>query len=246
MESVKLFDLLEKVNNAQIVIPDFQRPFVWEKKQVEELLNSIANGFFVGSILMLEDFPENRFSPKPILGVQRPEYAQGIKIKYILDGQQRVSSLYYAFYEPSVDLGKQGTVRFYFSHQNNEVISAPDAKILARRLKANIQDVRRYIQVTTGLEIQDLPVMSAFRSEENYYSFIDSHPQITEDYKRQLRKIYEKIQNFSLPVITLPHTTSDDDIVNIFERINRTGTPLGTFDLAVARYYPFGIRLNEK
>jgi hypothetical protein len=245
MEAVNIFDLLEKVDKGQIVIPDFQRPFIWETKQVEELLNSVANGFFIGSILMLEDYPNNRFSPKPVLGVEDVSYPTDTTIKYILDGQQRVSSLYYAFYEPSVSLGNQGIKRFFFSHQNNEVISAPDPKYLMRRLGANRQQIRQFIEMLTGLDIQDLPVMSVFLTEENYYKFIDSHPQIAEDFKRQLRNTFEKIKNFTIPVITLPYSTSDDDIVNIFERINRTGTPLDTFDLAVARYYPIGIRLND-
>ena len=62
MEAIGLFSLLDQIHKCQVVIPEFQRHFVCKTSQVEELLNSIANGFFIGTILMLEDLPDNRFS----------------------------------------------------------------------------------------------------------------------------------------------------------------------------------------
>ncbi|NQU05631.1 MAG: DUF262 domain-containing protein [Calditrichaeota bacterium] len=244
MESVKIFDLLEKVDKGEVVIPDFQRPFVWKNKQVEELLNSIAKGYFIGSILMLEDYPNNRFAPKPILGVKNYSHNEGKTIKYILDGQQRVSSLYYAFYEPDVPMSGQ-VVRFYYSHKDDEVIAAQDPNALARRLGVKVAIVREFIQITTGVDVHSLPTMAIFRNDDAFYAFLDSHKSLTDKFQRQLRTVFERIQDYKLPIITLPIETPDDDIVNVFERINRTGTELGTFDLAVARYYPIGVKLNE-
>lgn len=242
MQQVKIFELLERVHAGKVVIPDFQRPFVWKISQVQELLNSVANGFFIGSILMLDDFPNNRFAPRPILGVEEITFDENETIKYILDGQQRVQSLYYAFYEPE-ELLYDELVRFYYSHKNNEIIAAPDVKILARRLRANEKDIRDYIKYSTGLDVEELPTMGIFKTDADFYGFID-RGSLNETFERQLRSVYEKIQAFTIPVVSLPQTTSDEDIVNIFERINRTGTELSTFDLAVARYYTIGVRLN--
>lgn len=90
VKQVDLFSLLYDVKKGLIVIPDFQRDFIWELKQIEELLNSVINGYFIGSILLLESSVDNhpRFAPRLIRGVQSNQInRQGQNaIKYILDG----------------------------------------------------------------------------------------------------------------------------------------------------------------
>jgi uncharacterized protein with ParB-like and HNH nuclease domain len=72
VKEVNLFELLSDVDKGLIVIPDFQRDFIWNLKQIEELLNSVINGYFIGSILLLESFLDNlRFAPRLIRGVDR-------------------------------------------------------------------------------------------------------------------------------------------------------------------------------
>ncbi len=55
----KLPSLLEDVRTGRLVIPDFQRDFVWMRKQVEELLNSVVNRYFIGTLLLLESPTSN-------------------------------------------------------------------------------------------------------------------------------------------------------------------------------------------
>jgi len=70
VKQVNLFELLDDVRKGLIVIPDFQRDFIWDLKQIEELLNSVINGYFIGSILLLESSLNNqRFAPRLIRGV---------------------------------------------------------------------------------------------------------------------------------------------------------------------------------
>jgi hypothetical protein len=66
-----------------------------------------------------------------------------------------------------------------------------------------------------------------------------------EEELKVFEKFYERLQKFMVPVISLAPETSEEDIVNIFERINRTGVSLSLFDLAVAKLYRNGIRLRE-
>lgn len=110
----KLLSLLDDVKTGKLVIPDFQRDFVWTRKQIEELLNSVINRYFVGTILVLESPTSNlRFAPRVIRGVQADPKSQ-TTINYVLDGQQRITSLFYAFYEPSVELAEDSLpTRFY-------------------------------------------------------------------------------------------------------------------------------------
>jgi hypothetical protein len=252
-KQVNLFELLSEVEKGLIVIPDFQRDFIWSLKQIEELLNSIVNGYFIGSILMLESPLDNlRFAPRLIHGVHESQVDRRgcTTIKYILDGQQRITSLYYAFYEPDVPLSDDTDLvyKFYLRADNLEILGLVDPKYIARRLKIGkelIEHLIKFYKTQYGVDIMDLPTMKIFRSKETFEKYIKNNPNLKNAYVEKLREIFDKIQGYTVPVITLPPETSDEDIVNTFERINRTGTPLNIFELAIARYYPIGINLNQ-
>jgi hypothetical protein len=88
--------------------------------------------------------------------------------------------------------------------------------------------------------------MASFRSAEGLTDYLNAHASTLEAGKRdELNRLLQSILDYEVAVVTLPHDTPDDEIVSTFERINRLGTRLDIFDLAVARYYPIGIRLNE-
>lgn len=259
VKQVNLFSLLSDVKKGLIVIPDFQRDFIWELKQIEELLNSVINGYFIGSILLLESSLDNqRFAPRLIRGVQEDQInRQGSnKIKYILDGQQRITSLYYSFFEPNVTLSDDSGLvyKFYIRPDNLDpdnldldILGLKDIEDIVRRLhlKRNLIDEwYEFYRSRYRIDIKYLPTMSIFKDKETFDAYINSNSFLTKSFIDKLRKIFEKIQSYTIPIITLPEGTSDEDIVNTFERINRTGTPLNIFELAVARYYPVGINLN--
>jgi len=90
-----LKDLLGEIHNRTTVLPDFQRDFVWEPGATQELIVSIANNYPAGSILRVRDakrvFAAREFEGAPPLGGQKHTFL-------VLDGQQRLTSLYQAFY----------------------------------------------------------------------------------------------------------------------------------------------------
>ncbi|HHT9123227.1 MAG TPA: DUF262 domain-containing protein, partial [Candidatus Wunengus sp. YC63] len=72
VKQVQMMDLLNNAAGGAVVLPDFQRDFVWERKQIEELLNSVINNYFIGSLLLLESSIDNlRFAPRLIRGVDQ-------------------------------------------------------------------------------------------------------------------------------------------------------------------------------
>jgi uncharacterized protein with ParB-like and HNH nuclease domain len=252
VKEVNLFELLSDVDKGLIVIPDFQRDFIWNLKQIEELLNSVLNGYFIGSILLLESFLDNlRFAPRLIRGVDRNKIDRRghNTIKYILDGQQRITSLYYAFMEPNVPLSDDTdfAYKFYIRPDTLDIFGLEDPEDIVRRLRLGKDLKDKLFDIYRdryGINIEQLPTIGIFRSKETFQAYISSNPSLTSSYVDRLRGIFERVQRYAIPVITMPTETSDEDIVNTFERINRTGTPLNIFELAVARYYPLGINLN--
>src|SRR6266487_1815884 len=90
-----LKDLLSEIHTRTSVLPDFQRDFVWEPGATQELIISIANNYPAGSILRVRDakrvFAAREFEGAPALNGRKHTFL-------VLDGQQRLTSLYQAFF----------------------------------------------------------------------------------------------------------------------------------------------------
>lgn len=90
-----LKELLAEVHNSSAVLPDFQRDFVWESGATQELIVSIANNYPAGSILRVRD-TRRLFAAREFDGASK---SNGNRHTFlVLDGQQRLTSLYQAFY----------------------------------------------------------------------------------------------------------------------------------------------------
>src|SRR5213083_446905 len=90
-----LSDLLAKVVRGKLQLPDFQRGWVWDDEHIRSLLASVSMSYPVGAVMMLQTGnPAVRLKPRPVEGapgnlVVEPE-------RLILDGQQRLTSLFQA------------------------------------------------------------------------------------------------------------------------------------------------------
>ncbi|WP_297548548.1 DUF262 domain-containing protein [Thermococcus sp.] len=105
----ELLDILKQAEEGKLVLPQFQRDFVWSRQDIEDLLVSLLNGYFVGTFLFLKTDPtQPPFKWRPIQGVSLPVDGNGNYIAepevMILDGQQRITSLHYVFYAPPKDV----------------------------------------------------------------------------------------------------------------------------------------------
>ena len=95
-ESLTIRKLVGRINSGDIRIPAFQRDFVWEADQVAFLLDSIYKGFPIGTIILWRT--DNRLSTEKDLGrFTLPEPEKDYPVNYVLDGQQRITSLFSVF-----------------------------------------------------------------------------------------------------------------------------------------------------
>src|SRR3954471_9425687 len=90
-------DLVTRIDDGAVAIPEFQRHFVWRPPQVADLLVSVARRWPIGSLLLLEG-PQD-FGVRPLDGA--PELSRAELL--ILDGQQRLTALYHALGDRSSD-----------------------------------------------------------------------------------------------------------------------------------------------
>ncbi|MDT7922501.1 MAG: DUF262 domain-containing protein [Thermus sp.] len=110
-----LFDLVDKSGRHEYQVPEFQRDLVWGPEQVRELLVSLVQGHYAGALLVLEFNPTTPpFAHREIYGTgPLPSPATSTRAYSVLDGQQRISAVYYAFQHPNLPLPPSSKKRPY-------------------------------------------------------------------------------------------------------------------------------------
>src|SRR5258708_9566235 len=89
----KYESLFVEIDQGQTKLPMFQRDFVWDKEQSAKLIDSILKGFPIGTFIFWRTREELR-AYKNIGNHKLPESPKNDYVQYILDGQQRITSLY--------------------------------------------------------------------------------------------------------------------------------------------------------
>lgn len=254
--------MLNQIQNDEIVLPGIQRDFVWPEDKVVKLLDSILRGYPVGIILLWEtytDIQHRRFDRdyQPDVPQTFHDNPSNRRLKLVLDGQQRLQSLYVALY------GSYGGKSLYLdilSGADNddlsedkyrfEFLSAIEAdalNIIGRTIKsaggslkipggggrpshflkvarlllmgaAEKRDYGRALTEELGLGTDD-----SLRLELNFSQF-DRAISVDEN-TLKVSTIDESLQSAS------PYRKSEADVLEIFVRINRLGTPLSRADL---------------
>ena len=91
----KYSKIIERIEDGSYQIPKFQRDFVWDKEKTANLIDSLLKGFPIGSFIVWKT-KERLKSLKKLGGKILKEIKEGIDIYYVLDGQQRITSLFLA------------------------------------------------------------------------------------------------------------------------------------------------------
>jgi len=237
-----LLDIIKSAVEGKVAIPDFQRSFVWKKDDIQDLLTSLLQGYFIGIFLMLDTSSKNPMFPfRFVEGItDQPNVTETVKL--VLDGQQRITSLYYALYEPNQPLkGAKNPYRFYLHLE-----SVLDNDLENAVVGISERDSRRRKEYDELVKQHKALAFSLLRDSISFNKWLYREQDIWEDKEQELLiNIYDRLHKFTVPVISLSSETREEDIVNIFERINRTGASLSLFDLAVANLYKKGVNLRD-
>lgn len=236
-----LKDLLAEIHNRSAVLPDFQRDFVWEPGATQELIVSIANNYPAGSILRVRDakhvFAVREFEGAPALNGAKHTFL-------VLDGQQRLTSLYQAFYGV-------GEHRYYLDL--NELIAGADFEeaIFHERATTKRALAREQFEVQARELLLPLWVLKGGAGGFLQWILQVTNPLPTEDRTRMLDALtrlndhwIKPIDDYHFPVVTLSDKTEPDALCTIFETLNRTGVKLSVFELLTARFWPQNIQLR--
>ncbi|RLB14371.1 MAG: hypothetical protein DRG35_05460, partial [Deltaproteobacteria bacterium] len=123
-DHISLNTLVSRLKEGRFVIPDFQREFEWQPWDIKDLMRSIFLDYYIGSLLLWKGKKENfnSLSCEIIYGFDNKtgqlswDYGPGNPEYIVLDGQQRLTALYYAFVAPNVALPNRKNRAVYFVH----------------------------------------------------------------------------------------------------------------------------------
>ncbi len=245
---------LDELENLDFQIPTFQRDVVWEKENVKKLWDSIYKFYPLGSILVWKTdikLQNHRKIGGHIISegtFSRSEY------QYILDGQQRTTSLLTSLYGGSIE-GQEGfDPSVYIDLTIEDETDTDDDSYKKRFLywdeindkegsfKRNTGRQNKY---NAGLIVKLLSIKNDFGSVER--SLVESEYDDYKDYdhpiREQLRRLKQVLDNYRLSFIELKGIQVSE-VCQIFERINQAGKPLDIFDIVVAK--TFRPESNEK
>lgn len=207
--------LFYEIDSGQIKLPMFQREFVWEKEKSAKLIDSILQGFPIGTFIFWKTKEELR-SYKEVGNHTLPETPKGDYVQYILDGQQRITSLYAI--RKGIRITKDGKEIDYcdiFINLNHDPETDEQIVVTEKQEKKLYVSVHR---VLTSL-ISDL--------EEDFPD-------------RETRKKIEyykgKLTNYDFSTITI-RDYPIEVACEVFSRINTGGKALTVFEIMVAKTY---------
>ncbi len=245
----ELSELLQEIEEGGLQLPEFQRSWVWDLERVRELVASVSQGWPIGAILLLQTGGEVRFKPRKVEGAPDPVSSPN---RLILDGQQRLTSLYQALRSDKplrTEDTRHRTVErlLYFNiaacvdaeeDRADAVIDVPVDRIIredfGRVIKFDLSTVEKEYAAA------HIPVAVAFDSQrcrEWRRGFSLFHNRSQDDvYDEFERAVIDVIQSYRVPGIVLGRNTSRAAVCTVFEKVNTGGKPLDVFELVTAMY----------
>lgn len=245
-----ILDLMKDIGAGKIQLPDFQRGWVWDDNRIRGLIASITQNFPVGAAMFLEygnnsvRFKYRMIESAPALNVV-PE-------QLILDGQQRLTSIYAAFCSPNAVKTKtdkgNATNQFYYidiAKALDPTVDRIDAIISVRENKQIVSDFGRSIDLDVstaekeyGNKLFPLNIIlddeKCFEWEQAYLAYHNNSHEISNEYRAFRGKIILPVTHYKIPVISLDKDTPKEAVCQVFENVNQGGVSLTVFELVTA------------
>jgi hypothetical protein len=221
--------LATAITEGRLRVPDFQRAWVWERNKVVALLDSIYREFPIGSFFVWRapTFYNRYF--RDVAGLKLPPPKPSDELMFILDGQQRITSLYV------VTHARQLVER----HENEGSEAA-----LLERLRGYIDIVFDCDEAIFRLRRADNNRFIAFCDvmDDDRFELEDA---LTPEQRRRVRDCRARFKNYPFSMIIVEDKTLDD-VAEIFKRINQGGKRLSLSDLIIASTWSTDFNLRDR
>ena len=213
--SYSLSTLLEEIDRGEIALPDIQRPFIWKPAKVRDLFDSMYRGFPVGHLLFWATGAE---AGARRIGTHEHQAAPRLMI---VDGQQRLTSLY------SVLTGKKVLNKNYSAFRIR----------IAFRPRDGSFDVANAAVTQNPEFIPDVSILWDGGRAKKVREFLKrlelSKGELQEEQRDELEEAIDRLydlRNYPFKVMELGPDVDEEQVADVFVRINSTGTRLGQAD----------------
>jgi hypothetical protein len=254
--------LLEKVHDGSIQLPEFQREWVWEDERIKSLLASVSLSYPIGTLMLLQTGnPDVRFKARPIQGAlsatTEPE-------RMLLDGQQRMTSLYQVLASGEVvqtqDDRKKPIKRWYYidvnaaldpvADRDEAIISVPETRQVRtlHEIKLDVSTVElEWEQALFPLRLV-FGDFSELRSWQRGFAKhgsaedLDARDKLMDRFYADVLKAFD---GYLVPTIILGKESPKDAVCQVFEKVNTGGVSLTVFELLTATFAADDFDLRE-
>jgi uncharacterized protein with ParB-like and HNH nuclease domain len=261
--SMRLQEILKMIDEAKVKLPEFQRDFRWEVNDVIELIISIMRGFPAG-VLLFWDIrgAKSRLAERLFEGV---DGSRKNETEYlVLDGQQRLSSLYQLFHTEYVDLKGGKRRKFFLDLKELKEEKLDDAvkyfsenEIKKNKLDSKESQVSRELIPFSVLAKPDefREWKARYAKYKLYQGNVDDPAEYQDRFSALMNQFEKDFLDEGKPIrnlleylfhyIELPPSLDLEAVTTIFEKLNTTGQPLNIFEILTAKFYT-DINLREK
>ena len=253
----RIFDVMNEIHRGAYRIPNIQRGFEWNKPRIAKLLDSIMNGYPIGAIMVWKPTPEIQadISDRRFITDFRSDqdyltdaaHASDAEAYLVLDGQQRLQSLYLSFF------GSYDGARVYMAIDHLPASQADDDDYEFPFLTPD--EARQRPQMLALAEIVKLDADTKSEFTENLAQRLakdiadpTERQRVEADKRKRIaRNIDRFIDRFNIyPALLLQEVSSRqtyDHVLEIFERVNSGGMVLSKSDLL---FSTLKLKLKEK
>lgn len=212
--SVRYSDLLSEIETGQVKIPQFQRKFVWGIKASAKLVDSIMKGYPIGTFIYWRTNERLR-SVRNLGNILLPEPNNGEFVNYVLDGQQRLTSLYAAL--KGVKIGEEDGKTTDYSEIFIDLLATEDDDIVTTEVEGrNLEDIIKLTELMKG-----------------GFAIFKSYP---EKHHEKLQHYKDVLTGYNFSVINLKNAQIDV-ATEVFTRLNVGGKALTLGEIMVAKTY---------
>ena len=217
-DSKKYSDLISEIENGIIKVPKFQREFVWSIDKTAKLLDSILKGYPIGTFILWRT-DERINDIKNIGNLDIPATPEGTKVEYVLDGQQRITSLFAAYRGAVIQKIGEKKITDY-----SDIVINLDADINENEEQVITAEPtgEKYISLSDVLNFMDRMTEIQDRFSDEDFKLIHSYSQAFATY------------DFSTVLL---RKEDIDSAIEVFTRINTGGQTLTLFEIMSAKTY---------
>ena len=262
LDHMSLTNLVGRLQEGRFVIPDFQRDFEWTPSDINNLIRSIFLDYYIGSLLLWKGKPEN-FDALACESIYAFAGTSDDREHIVLDGQQRLTAMYYAFMAPCKPAPRRSSRYRYFIRVNEFMNESYEeaffydwtkyGEIIANDSIKQYQNHMFPLSVIgqTGWELGNWVQgymrfwEEAQNASETSQEAVNLARQNAENARAFGEHLKEITQKYQVAYIELDRDLELEKICDIFTQINSRGVRLSIFDLLNALLRPKGLRLRH-